>query len=122
MTLKQKLAEKERLAQEKVRASGRAESVPPLAPLAVPAHMGLPSSGGVSEEGLPLESGSHAQLLAGDDEDELIPSMTEQDRRRMAREREMEADLAVASDLLGASSLNECALLFFQSLDSLELD
>ena len=30
MTLKQKLAEKERLAQEKVRASGRAEKVPLL--------------------------------------------------------------------------------------------
>ncbi|WWC93736.1 hypothetical protein V866_000572 [Kwoniella sp. B9012] len=40
-------------------------------------------------------------------EDDLIETMTEQDRRRLAREREQEADLAVAADLLGASSLDE---------------
>lgn len=33
--------------------------------------------------------------------DELIDERTEQDRRREARERELEADLAVASDLMG---------------------
>ncbi|WWC90749.1 uncharacterized protein L201_005686 [Kwoniella dendrophila CBS 6074] len=39
--------------------------------------------------------------------DDLMETMTEQDRRRQAREREQEADLAVAADLLGASSLDE---------------
>ncbi|WRT68356.1 uncharacterized protein IL334_005332 [Kwoniella shivajii] len=43
----------------------------------------------------------------GDHGDEIIDTMTEQDRRRLAREREQEADLAVAADLLGASTLDE---------------
>ncbi|ODN92768.1 translation initiation factor 3 subunit J [Cryptococcus wingfieldii CBS 7118] len=58
-TLKQKLAEKERLAKE---AKAKGVSV---------------------------------------DDDDLMDHLTEQDRRRLAREKEQEADLAVASDLMG---------------------
>lgn len=67
MTLKQKLAEKERLAAENVR------SVFVLAD---------------------RQKGKEGY-------DDLIDGRTEQDRRREARERELEADLAVASDLMG---------------------
>lgn len=64
MTLKQKLAEKERLAAEKRESAG----------------------------------------------DDLIDERTEQDRRREAREKELAADLAVASDLMGGMevSAGEC--------------
>ena len=80
MSLKQKLAEKERLAQEKVRLFHSR--------LTCREH--------------PLTS----QLLNGDDDDELIPTMTEQDRRRMARERELEADLDAANDLFADINVN----------------
>ncbi|WWC63250.1 uncharacterized protein I303_105850 [Kwoniella dejecticola CBS 10117] len=52
----------------------------------------------------------------GGDGDDLIETMTEQDRRRLAREREQEADLAVAADLLGASSLDETPAKTLQSI------
>ncbi|EIW67385.1 hypothetical protein TREMEDRAFT_69827 [Tremella mesenterica DSM 1558] len=42
----------------------------------------------------------------GSGEDELIDLTTEQDKRRQARERELEADLAAASDLMGATNLD----------------
>ncbi|KAK8854852.1 hypothetical protein IAR55_003591 [Kwoniella newhampshirensis] len=43
----------------------------------------------------------------GEDGDDLIDTMTEQERRRLAREREQEADLDVAADLLGVTGLDE---------------
>lgn len=66
MTLKQKLAEKERLA---------------------------------------------AEAKARGDDDDLIDERTEQDRRREAREKELEADLAVAADLMGDMSVDTGAAL-----------
>jgi len=61
MTLKQKLAEKERVA-------------------------GVPKANG---------------------DDDLIDTTTEQDRRRMARERELASDMAVAEDLMGGLTIDE---------------
>ncbi|WVN90206.1 uncharacterized protein L203_105442 [Cryptococcus depauperatus CBS 7841] len=43
----------------------------------------------------------------GEDDDGLIDTMTEQDKRRLAREKEKEADLAVASDLMGDMDLGD---------------
>lgn len=42
-----------------------------------------------------------------DDDNDLMYTMTEQERRRLAREKEQEADLAVASDLMGAVDLGD---------------
>jgi len=41
----------------------------------------------------------------GEPTDDLIDTMTEQERRRIAREKELEADMAAAADLLGAAKL-----------------
>ncbi|ORX38607.1 eukaryotic translation initiation factor 3 subunit J [Kockovaella imperatae] len=40
-------------------------------------------------------------------DDDLIDTTTEQDRRRMARERELAADMAVAEDLMGGASIED---------------
>lgn len=42
-----------------------------------------------------------------DDDDDLMYTMTEQERQRLAREKEQEADLAVASELMGAVDLGD---------------
>ncbi|GMK58282.1 hypothetical protein CspeluHIS016_0503140 [Cutaneotrichosporon spelunceum] len=47
-----------------------------------------------------------AEKKARGDVDELIDERTEQDRRREAREKELDADLAVASDLMGAMEIS----------------
>ncbi|WVQ74828.1 hypothetical protein IAR50_004435 [Cryptococcus sp. DSM 104548] len=41
------------------------------------------------------------------DDDDLMDHMTEQDRRRLAREKEQEADLAVAADLMGGLDVGD---------------
>jgi translation initiation factor 3 subunit J len=40
-------------------------------------------------------------------EDEVIETLTEQDRRRIARERELESDMAAAADLMGEAGLED---------------
>ncbi len=47
-----------------------------------------------------------AEKKARGGEDDLIDERTEQDRRREAREKELEADLAVASDLMGGMEVS----------------
>lgn len=85
MTLKQKLAEKERLA---------AENVCPV--LALPLYSS-------SRRGLTLQP-----IIQKDNgEGEVIDALTEQDRRRIARERELESDLAAAADLMGGASVQD---------------
>ncbi|KAK4689502.1 translation initiation factor 3 subunit J, partial [Tremellales sp. Uapishka_1] len=44
------------------------------------------------------------RLAAEANDDELIDTMTIQEKRRLARERELEADLATAADLMGLDS------------------
>jgi hypothetical protein len=41
------------------------------------------------------------------DENEVIETLTEQDRRRIARERELESDLAAAADLMGSTGVED---------------
>jgi translation initiation factor 3 subunit J len=41
------------------------------------------------------------------DENEVIETLTEQDRRRIARERELESDLAAAADLMGTTGVED---------------
>ncbi|OCF37896.1 translation initiation factor 3 subunit J [Kwoniella heveanensis BCC8398] len=48
--------------------------------------------------------------------DDLMETMTEQDRRRLAREREQEADLAVASDLMGDLNVEESTSQLLESI------
>ncbi|KAL7423415.1 Translation initiation factor 3 subunit J component [Cryptotrichosporon argae] len=43
----------------------------------------------------------------GDTGNDLMDEMTEQERRRLAREKELEADMAVAADLLGGATLED---------------
>ncbi|WVQ82002.1 hypothetical protein IAT38_004129 [Cryptococcus sp. DSM 104549] len=43
----------------------------------------------------------------GGSDDEIMDTMTEQERRRLAREMEQEADLNVAADLMGGASLDD---------------
>ncbi|WVR07479.1 hypothetical protein IAU60_004521 [Kwoniella sp. DSM 27419] len=53
---------------------------------------------------------------SGSDADGLMETMTEQERRRLAREREQEADMAVAADLMGGADLDESPVQLLQSI------
>ena len=96
MTLKQKLAEKEHLAAEKV-SSTRAASLARC----------FSRRWGNVETRIGGQTDQAMQKAHGDDDDELMDTLTIQERRRMAREREMEADMAVASDLMGGMSVED---------------
>lgn len=46
-------------------------------------------------------------LTSQGDEDEVIETLTEQERRRIARERELESDMAAAADLMGSTGIED---------------